>query len=132
MYGLGYPSLPVLSVDEFYDQRVKEGWFPPTGQGKSLQVDFFNHLRNHPADIYKLKLHVRWKSFMFLFNYIYLIAFEKNKLIWISFMETDKFAFLILVYKIKLEELWDYIKFNRKMEEIFALQIWSKFASKKC
>ena len=107
MYGLGYPSLPVLSVDEFYDQRVKEGWFPPTGQGKSLQVDFFNHLRNHPADIYKLKL--QDENLLCLnHNYIYLIAFEKNKFIWISKMETDKFAFL------KLEELWDYIKFNRK------------------
>ena len=37
---MGYPSLPVLSVDEFYDQRVKEGWFPPGGaqQGNALQV----------------------------------------------------------------------------------------------
>merc|ERR1719435_303286 len=26
VYGLGYPSLPVLSVDEFYEKRVAEGW----------------------------------------------------------------------------------------------------------
>lgn len=25
VYGAGYPSLPVLTVQEFYDQRVKEG-----------------------------------------------------------------------------------------------------------
>jgi len=36
VYGMGYPSLPVLSVDEFYDQRVAEGWFPPAGHGSSL------------------------------------------------------------------------------------------------
>lgn len=28
VYGAGYPSLPVLSVDEFYEQRVAEGIFP--------------------------------------------------------------------------------------------------------
>jgi len=39
VYGLGYPSLPVLSVDEFYDQRLKEGWLPPgSGQKNALQV----------------------------------------------------------------------------------------------
>ena len=41
VYGLGYPSLPVLSVDEFYEQRVREGWWQPpgsSGQASSLQV----------------------------------------------------------------------------------------------
>eukprot|EP00088_Acartia_fossae_P050507 TRINITY_DN56601_c0_g1_i1.p1 TRINITY_DN56601_c0_g1~~TRINITY_DN56601_c0_g1_i1.p1 ORF type:complete len:231 (+),score=72.58 TRINITY_DN56601_c0_g1_i1:103-693(+) len=42
VYGLGYPSLPVLSVDEFYDQRVREGWFPPPGSGQSLQDNALN------------------------------------------------------------------------------------------
>lgn len=28
VYGLGYPSLPVMSVSEFYDQRVRDGVFP--------------------------------------------------------------------------------------------------------
>ncbi|XP_001357338.3 immunoglobulin-binding protein 1 [Drosophila pseudoobscura] len=28
VFGLGYPSLPVMSVDEFYQQRVDEGIFP--------------------------------------------------------------------------------------------------------
>lgn len=28
VYGAGYPSLPVLTVQEFYDQRVKEGDWP--------------------------------------------------------------------------------------------------------
>lgn len=32
VYGAGYPSLPVLTVQEFYDQRVKEGVFPDPSQ----------------------------------------------------------------------------------------------------
>ncbi|KAM7351773.1 immunoglobulin binding protein Tap42 [Cochliomyia hominivorax] len=28
VFGLGYPSLPVMTVDEFYQQRVDEGVFP--------------------------------------------------------------------------------------------------------
>ncbi|KAJ0182806.1 hypothetical protein K1T71_002175 [Dendrolimus kikuchii] len=28
IYGLGYPSLPTMTVEEFYDNRVKEGLFP--------------------------------------------------------------------------------------------------------
>lgn len=25
VYGLGYPSIPTMTVEEFYDNRVKEG-----------------------------------------------------------------------------------------------------------
>lgn len=28
VYGLGYPSMPTMTVDEFYTQRVEEGIFP--------------------------------------------------------------------------------------------------------
>ncbi|KAH8377929.1 hypothetical protein KR093_008015 [Drosophila rubida] len=28
VFGLGYPSLPIMTVDEFYHQRVEEGIFP--------------------------------------------------------------------------------------------------------
>lgn len=28
VYGLGYPSLPTMTVSEFYDQRVRDGIFP--------------------------------------------------------------------------------------------------------
>ncbi|XP_053650189.2 immunoglobulin-binding protein 1 [Cherax quadricarinatus] len=28
VFGMGYPSHPSMSVAEFYDQRVKDGWFP--------------------------------------------------------------------------------------------------------
>ena len=37
VYGLGYPSLPVLSVDEFYEKRVSEGWWKPPSSGGALQ-----------------------------------------------------------------------------------------------
>lgn len=37
VYGLGYPSLPVLSVDEFYEKRVAEGWWKPPSSGGALQ-----------------------------------------------------------------------------------------------
>lgn len=40
VYGLGYPSLPTYTVQEFYDQRVAEGIFPSDEQVKknSLQA----------------------------------------------------------------------------------------------
>lgn len=28
VYGMGYPSLPTMTVQEFYDQRVADGIFP--------------------------------------------------------------------------------------------------------
>merc|ERR1719291_437422 len=37
VYGLGYPSLPVLSVDEFYEKRVADGWWKPPSSGGALQ-----------------------------------------------------------------------------------------------
>jgi immunoglobulin-binding protein 1 len=38
VYGLGYPSLPVLSVDEFYEKRVADGWWKPApATGTALQ-----------------------------------------------------------------------------------------------
>ena len=38
-------SLPVLSVDEFYEQRVAEGWWkPPPATNNALQV-FFSKLQ---------------------------------------------------------------------------------------
>lgn len=40
VYGLGYPSLPIYTVQEFYDQRVADGIFPSDEQVKknSLQA----------------------------------------------------------------------------------------------
>lgn len=40
VFGAGYPSLPTMTVDEFYDQRVREGIFPDPSKrpaGVSLQ-----------------------------------------------------------------------------------------------
>jgi len=36
VYGLGYPSLPVLSIEEFYDKRVEDGWWAAPSKGNSL------------------------------------------------------------------------------------------------
>ncbi|XP_015180904.1 PREDICTED: immunoglobulin-binding protein 1b [Polistes dominula] len=36
VYGAGYPSLPVLTVQEFYDQRVKEGDWPDQSQRNQI------------------------------------------------------------------------------------------------
>lgn len=41
VFGLGYPSLPTMTVGEFYDQRVREGIFPDPSKAKdpnSLQA----------------------------------------------------------------------------------------------
>ena len=32
VFGMGYKNLPVMSVEEFYEQRVRDGWFPPPQQ----------------------------------------------------------------------------------------------------
>ncbi|BES92109.1 Immunoglobulin-Hypothetical protein protein [Nesidiocoris tenuis] len=38
VFGAGYPSLPAMTVEEFYEKRVKDGIFPDPGKaGKSLQ-----------------------------------------------------------------------------------------------
>lgn len=36
VYGLGYPSLPTMSVDEFYEDRVREGIFPDAEKSKEM------------------------------------------------------------------------------------------------
>jgi len=38
VYGMGYPAIPILSVDEFYEKRVADGWWkPPPATGTALQ-----------------------------------------------------------------------------------------------
>ncbi|XP_064095402.1 immunoglobulin-binding protein 1-like [Macrobrachium nipponense] len=32
VFGLGYPSMPTITIEEFYDQRVRDGWFPDPSQ----------------------------------------------------------------------------------------------------
>lgn len=34
VFGLGYPSLPIMTVQEFYDKRVQDGIFPDPSKGK--------------------------------------------------------------------------------------------------
>ena len=28
VFGMGYKNLPILSIEEFYEKRVRDGWFP--------------------------------------------------------------------------------------------------------
>jgi len=35
VFGMGYKNLPVLSIEEFYEQRVRDGWFPDPAQVKA-------------------------------------------------------------------------------------------------
>ncbi|XP_050707433.1 immunoglobulin-binding protein 1-like [Eriocheir sinensis] len=39
VFGLGYPSRPSLTVQEFYDQRVRDGWFPDPTKSRSCLQD---------------------------------------------------------------------------------------------
>lgn len=37
VYGAGYPSRPVMTVDEFYEERVRDGTFQAPGSSHSMQ-----------------------------------------------------------------------------------------------
>lgn len=37
VFGLGYRNVPVLSIEEFYEQRVRDGWFPSPEQVAAQQ-----------------------------------------------------------------------------------------------
>ena len=36
---MGYKNLPVLSIEEFYEQRVRDGWFPSADQVQQSLMD---------------------------------------------------------------------------------------------
>lgn len=38
VFGMGYPSLPVMTVKEFYDQRVRDGIFPDPEKSGDIAV----------------------------------------------------------------------------------------------
>ncbi|RXG70142.1 Immunoglobulin-binding protein 1 [Armadillidium vulgare] len=38
VFGAGYPSLPVMSVDELYEKRAKEGWYQPRNEEKNVNL----------------------------------------------------------------------------------------------
>ncbi|XP_055383862.1 immunoglobulin-binding protein 1 [Condylostylus longicornis] len=43
VFGMGYPSLPVMTVAEFYDQRVREGIFPDEEKSKQINATMFTN-----------------------------------------------------------------------------------------
>jgi immunoglobulin-binding protein 1 len=38
VFGMGYKNLPVLSIEEFYEQRVRDGWFPDPAKVKASSL----------------------------------------------------------------------------------------------
>ncbi|XP_076753489.1 immunoglobulin binding protein Tap42 [Xylocopa sonorina] len=46
VFGIGYPSLPVLTVQEFYDQRVKEGDWPDRSQRHQTNAKCLQNMAN--------------------------------------------------------------------------------------
>merc|ERR1719150_1356213 len=34
VFGMGYKHLPILTIEEFYEQRVRDGWFPSPDETK--------------------------------------------------------------------------------------------------
>ncbi|XP_045614374.1 immunoglobulin-binding protein 1 [Procambarus clarkii] len=39
VFGMGYPSHPSISVEDFYDQRVRDGWFPDPSRSQNCLQD---------------------------------------------------------------------------------------------
>ncbi|XP_076246707.1 immunoglobulin binding protein Tap42 [Calliopsis andreniformis] len=50
VYGAGYPSLPILTVQEFYDQRVKEGDWPDSSQRNQVNSKCLQDIANSGID----------------------------------------------------------------------------------
>merc|ERR1711981_1503329 len=44
IFGMGYKNLPVFSIEEFYEQRVRDGWFPSSNSNQQ------NSLMNRALD----------------------------------------------------------------------------------
>ncbi|XP_076398451.1 immunoglobulin binding protein Tap42 [Megachile rotundata] len=50
IYGAGYPSLPILTVQEFYEQRVKEGDWPGPSQQNQQNSKCLQNMTNVGAN----------------------------------------------------------------------------------
>ena len=40
IFGMGYKNLPVFSIEEFYEQRVRDGWFPSSNSNQQNRDEF--------------------------------------------------------------------------------------------
>ncbi|XP_051160826.1 immunoglobulin-binding protein 1b [Leptopilina boulardi] len=50
VYGAGYPSLPVLTVQEFYDQRVKDGDWPDPSERNKMNATCLQDIANNDSN----------------------------------------------------------------------------------
>nr|ACO15625.1 Immunoglobulin-binding protein 1 [Caligus clemensi] len=46
VFGLGYSSIPLYSVEEFYEQRVRDGWFPSPEEVRNQQASLMDRAMN--------------------------------------------------------------------------------------
>lgn len=51
IYGLGYPSMPTMTVSEFYDQRVRDGIFPDPSKVQDPNSLQARAMRGDTADL---------------------------------------------------------------------------------
>ena len=73
VFGMGYKHLPVLSIEEFYEQRVRDGWFPSQEQTKKqnslmnramTDSDAAKRQENDEARLVQLKLNPVLQKFL--------------------------------------------------------------------
>lgn len=55
IYGLGYPSMPTMTVDEFYTQRVKDGVFPDPSVVRDPNSVQARAMRGEPTELDELE-----------------------------------------------------------------------------
>lgn len=53
--GLGYPSVPTFTVQEFYDQRVRDGIFPDAEQSKQMQKNSLQNMTEEDEKAFEEK-----------------------------------------------------------------------------
>lgn len=51
IFGLGYPSLPTMTVSEFYDQRVRDGIFPDPNAARNPNSLQQRAIQGDPTDL---------------------------------------------------------------------------------
>lgn len=49
VFGMGYKHLPILTIEEFYEQRVRDGWFPSPEETKKQQNSMLNRAAASPG-----------------------------------------------------------------------------------
>ena len=51
VFGMGYKNVPILSIEEFYEGRVRDGWFPAPGEAKKAQNSLQNRTEQDQKEL---------------------------------------------------------------------------------